>query len=163
MMQVAHWCGAGQLFVIDPLEYRRELALTLGADAAFSSWAGVKTRTNGRGVDVVIEATNSPLGPQHAAEAVRIGGRLVLVGIPEGDQFTLNASLVRRKGLSIKLSRRMGHVYARATEMVQRGQVNLAPLMTHTFSLTGTPEAFAIQADYQDGVIKSLVYPFGDD
>ncbi len=163
VMQVARWCGAGRLLVVDPLGYRRELALTLGADAAFSSWEEVKTTTDGRGVDVVIEATTSPLGPQHAAEAVRIGGRLVLVGIPEGDQFTLNASLVRRKGLTIKLSRRMGHVYTRAIEMVQRGQVKLAPLMTHTFSLEATPEAFELQADYQDGVIKSVVYPFGDD
>jgi len=163
IMQVARWCGAGQLTVVEPLEYRRELALKLGADAAVGSWEEVKAMTDGRGVDVVIEATTSPLGPQHAAEAVRIGGRLVLVGIPEGDQFTLNASLVRRKGLTIKLSRRMGHVYARAIQMVQRGQVNLEAMMTHRYSLEGTPEAFAVQADYQDGIIKSVVYPFGDD
>jgi len=163
IMQVARWCGAGQLIVIEPLAYRRELALKLGADAAVGSWEEAKALTDGRGVDVVLEATTSPLGPQHAAEVVRIGGRLVLVGIPEGDQFTLNASLVRRKGLSIKLSRRMGHVYARAVQMVARGQVDLAAMMTHRFSLEGTPEAFALQADYQDGVIKSVVYPFGDD
>lgn len=163
IMQVARWCGAGQLVVVEPLEYRRDLALKLGADAAVASWEEVKTLTDGRGVDVVLEATTSPLGPQHAAEAVRIGGRLVLVGIPEGDQFTLNASLVRRKGLSIKLSRRMGHVYARAIQMVQRGQVDLGAMMTHRFSLEGTPEAFALQADYGDGIIKSVVYPFGDD
>ncbi len=163
IMQVARWCGAGQLSVIEPLEYRRKLAVKLGADAAFASWEELKAATGGRGVDVVLEATTSPLGPQHAAETVRIGGRLVLVGIPEGDQFTLNASLVRRKGLSIKLSRRMGHVYSRAVQMVERGQVDLAALATHRFGLEGTPEAFALHADYQDGVIKSVVYPFGDD
>ena len=163
IMQVARWCGAGQLNVVEPLEYRRSLALELGADAAFATWEELKATTDGRGVDVVLEATTSPLGPQHAAEAVRIGGRLVLVGIPEGDQFTLNASLVRRKGLSIKLSRRMGHVYSRAIRMVERGQVDLKTIMTHQFGLEGTPEAFALQADYEDGVIKSVVYPFGDD
>ena len=163
IMQVARWCGAGHMTVIEPLEYRRELALKLGADAAVSSWEEAKALTDGRGVDVVLEATTSPLGPQHAAEAVRIGGRMVLVGIPEGDQFTLNASLVRRKGLSIKLSRRMGHVYARAIQMVRRGQVDLGAMMTHRFGLEGTPEAFALQADYKDGIIKSVVYPFGDD
>ena len=161
IMQVARWCGAGQLVVVEPQAYRRKLALALGADAVFSSWDEVKPATGGRGVDVVIEATTSPLGPQHAAETVRIGGRLVLVGIPEGDQFTLTASLVRRKGLSIKLSRRMGHVYTRAIDMVQRGQVKVAPLITHTFSLEETPKAFKLQADYQDVVVKSVVYPFG--
>lgn len=161
IMQVARWCGAGHLTVIEPLAYRRELALKLGADAAVGSWEEAKGLTDGRGADVVIEATTSLLGPQHAAEMVRIGGRLVVVGIPEGDVYTLNASLVRRKGLSIKLSRRMGHVYSRAIEMVKRGQVDLAAMMTHRFSLEGTPEAFAVQADYRDGVIKSVVYPFG--
>lgn len=74
-----------------------------------------------RGADVVIEATTSPDGPRHATEAVRIGGKVVMVGIPDGDQFTLQASLVRRKGLTIKLLRRMGHIYPRAIEFVRKG------------------------------------------
>ena len=114
-------------------------------------------------MDVVLEATDSPLGPQHAAQAVRIGGRLVLVGIPEGDAFTLNASLVRRKGLTIKLSRRMGHVYPRAVQMVQQGRVKLEPLMTHRFGLEEADKAFDLQAAHRDGVIKSVIYPWGRD
>ena len=161
--QVARLCGAGQLIVVEPLGYRRDLALELGADVAVASHGEVKALTDGRGVDVVLEATTSPLGPQHAAEAVRIGGKLVLVGIPDGDAFTLNASLVRRKGLTIKLSRRMGHVYPRAIEMVGRGQIDLKAVMSHTLGLEGTPEAFAMHADYRDGVVKSVVFPFGDD
>lgn len=161
--QVARLCGAGQLIVVEPLEYRRELALKLGADVAVASHGEIKALTGGRGVDVVLEATTSPLGPQHAAEAVRIGGKLVLVGIPGGDEFALNASLVRRKGLTIKLSRRMGHVYSRAIQMVERGQIDLKAVMSHTLGLEGVPEAFAMHADYRDGVIKSVVFPFGDD
>ena len=163
IVQVARLCGAGQLIVVEPLGYRRDLAVELGADVAVASHEEIRALTDGRGVDVVLEATTSPLGPQGAAEAVRIGGKLVLVGIPDGDAFTLNASLVRRKGLTIKLSRRMGHVYERAIQMVQRGQVDLKALMSHTLGLEGVPEVFAMHADYRDGVIKSVVYPFGDD
>ncbi len=163
IMQVARWSGAGNLTVVEPLAYRRELALKLGADAAVASWEEAKTLTDGRGTDVVIEATTSPEGPQHAAETVRIGGKVILVGIPEGDQFTLGAGLVRRKGLTIKLARRMGHVYPRAIQMVQRGQVDLAAMMSHRFSLEDTPTAFETHAEYQDGVIKSVIFPFGDD
>ena len=48
------------------------------------------------GVDLVLEATNSPMGFQIAAESARIGGRVVLVGIPDGDQYVpLSASLLR--------------------------------------------------------------------
>jgi L-iditol 2-dehydrogenase len=161
--QVARWSGAGQLIIVEPMAYRRELALKLGADAALATWEEAKTLTDGRGTDVVIEATTSPDGPQHAAESVRIGGKVVLVGIPEGDLFTLGAGLVRRKGLTIKMARRMGHVYPRAIQLVERGQVDLNALMSHRFSLEDTPEAFETHAEYKDGVIKSVIFPFGDD
>ena len=161
MLQVARWSGAGRIIVIDPLAYRLKLAASLGADETTASREAVHDWTGGRGVDVVLEATTSPDGPQHAAEVVRIGGRLVLVGIPEGDQFTLNASLVRRKGLTIKMSRRMGNVYPRAIQMVQRQKVNLAPLVTHRFGLARAPEAFEVHASYKDDVIKSVIYPWG--
>ena len=158
LMQVARHSGAGELFVIDPLEYRAEAAKGLGADKVAQSHMAIDEWTRGRGVDVVLEATNSPLGPQHAAEAVRIGGRLVLVGIPDGDRFTLTASLVRRKGLSIKFSRRMGNVYPRSIEMVARGLVQLKPLVTHRYTLSQTQEAFARQSAYTDKVMKSIIY-----
>ncbi len=163
IMQVARWSGAGQLIVVEPLAYRRDLALKLGADVAVATWEDAKPLTDGRGTDVVFEATTSPEGPRHATEAVRIGGKVILVGIPEGDQFTLGAGVVRRKGLTIKMSRRMGHVYPRAIEMVQRGQVDLQAMMSHRFSLEDTPTAFETHAEYRDGVMKSVIFPFGDD
>lgn len=159
ILQVARWCGAGEITVVDPVAYRRDLARELGAYAAVASPAEVMAASGDRGVDVVLEATNSSLGPQHAAEAVRIGGRVVLVGIPTGDQFTLNASLVRRKGLTIKMSRRMGNVYPRAIQLVQSGKVKLKPLVTHNFGLEETTKAFELQAGYRDEVIKSVIYP----
>jgi hypothetical protein len=58
-------------------------------------------------------------------EAVGICGSIVLVGIPEGDGYALQASLARRKGLGVRFSRRMGHVYPRAIELVRRGQVDV--------------------------------------
>lgn len=159
LQQVAATSGAGDIYVIDPLQYRCDLAAQLGATATATSREAIFDWTGGRGVDVVLEATNSPHGPQHAAEIVRIGGRLILVGIPEGDHFGFDASLVRRKGLTIKLSRRMGHVYPRAIKLVAGGRVNLAPLATHHFPLAQAPEAFALQAAYGDGVIKTVIEP----
>jgi L-iditol 2-dehydrogenase len=159
LQQVAATSGAGDIYVIDPLQYRCDVAAQLGATATATERTAILDWTAGRGVDVVLEATNSPHGPQHAAEVVRIGGRLILVGIPEGDFFGFDASLVRRKGLTIKLSRRMGHVYPRAIKLVAGGRVNLAPLATHHFPLAKAPEAFALQAACDDGVIKTVIEP----
>ncbi len=157
LLQVARRAGAGKIFVIDPLAYRTQVARTLGADAVGQRHADVSEWTGGRGVDVVLEATNSPQGPEHAAQAARIGGRLILVGIPEGDSFTMTASVARRKGLTIKMSRRMGRVYPAAVQLVEEGGVHLLPLVTHRFPLSEAPEAFALHADYGDGVIKSVI------
>jgi L-iditol 2-dehydrogenase len=159
LTQVARASGAGDLFVIDPLAYRQQAALEMGATRVAASHHTIAEWTKGRGVDVVLEATNSPLGPQHAAEAVRIGGRLVLVGIPEGGEIGFNASLVRRKGLSIKLSRRMGHTYPRAIQMVERGLVRFESLITHRIGLNQIPQAFDDLAAYRNGALKIVADP----
>ena len=157
LLQVARLAGAGQVFMIDPVEHRTGLAGRLGADRTASSHEAILDWTAGRGTDLVIEATNSSLAPRQATEAARIGGKVVLVGIPQEDRFFLNASTVRRKGLTIKMVRRMAHVYPRAIQMVASGRVQLEPLATHRFPLERTPEAFALQAACADGVVKCIV------
>lgn len=157
ILQVARWSGAGSIVVVEPVGARRALARELGADAAVATPDRAVAIAPGRGFDVVLEATDAADGPQHAAEVVRIGGRVVLVGIPQGDRFTLGASLVRRKGLTIKTSRRMGDVFAQAIAMVRSGKVRLEALVTHRFGLDGAPEAFELQASRRDGVVKCLI------
>ena len=159
LVQLARLAGAERVFAIDPLAYRAELARQLGADDAFDLYAGVTAATQSRGVDLVLEATDSPLGFEHAARASRIGGRVVMVGIPEGNQYTLPASEARRKGLSVKFSRRMPEVYPRAISLAASGRVQLAPLASHHFALEDANAAFEIQAARRDGIIKAIIYP----
>jgi L-iditol 2-dehydrogenase len=144
---------------VDPVAYRAEAAKRLGAHEVANTHEAVSAWTDGRGVDLVVEATNSPLGFQHAAEAVRIGGRIVLAGIPDGDAYTLAAALCRRKGLNVKFSRRMGHVYPRAIQLVAEGLVDVDGIVTHRFGLEDAEKAFAIQADCLDGALKSILVP----
>jgi L-iditol 2-dehydrogenase len=160
--QLVRLTGAGPILMVDPLAYRREVALHHGAEAAFASVADITERTKGRGADLVIEATNSPLGFAHAVDAARIGGRIVLVGIPEHDTYSgLVASAMRRKGLTIRMSRRMGDVYPRAIRLVAERKVDVTTMVTHRFDLADTGKAFATVADYADGAVKALVYPNG--
>ena len=162
VQMLARISGALSIAMIEPQAYRREKALELGATSVFpdtaSYLASVKD-TPTRGADVVIEATTSPHGPRHATEAVRIGGKVVLVGIPDGDEFTLTGSQVRRKGLTIKLSRRMGNIYPRAIEFVQSGRIDVTAIVTHTLPLSQVREAFEMLSEYQDEVIKVVLEP----
>src|SRR4029434_6976263 len=94
-----------------------------------------------------------------AARIARSGGRRVIVGIPENNQYVLSGAESRRKGLSIKFSRRMPEVYPRAIALVQSGRVTRAPLATHRFSLEQAPAAFEQQVARRDGIIKAIIYP----
>ena len=163
LLQVARCTGAAPLLGVDPVAERREAARELGADAVFPEVGGLLAATGGRGTDLVLEATDSPEGFALAAEAARIGGRIVLVGIPEGNRYGLDASLARRKGLTVRLSRRMGHVYPRAIELLRRRLVDVRRIVTHRFPLARAPEAFAMQAARRGGILKAVLFPNGTD
>ncbi len=158
MLQLARVVGASEVHALEPIPYRRDLASKLGADSVHDTPESLLAATNNRGADVVLEATDTPDGPEAACTVARIGGKVVLVGIPDGNAFTLTASQVRRKGLTIKLSRRMGHVYPRAIQLVQDGRVNIKAIATHHFTLERGLEAFKLQAERADGVIKSVIH-----
>ncbi|MGF1625539.1 MAG: zinc-binding dehydrogenase [Alphaproteobacteria bacterium] len=160
-VQLLREAGVGEILAIDPLAYRTQVALATGAAQAGDDHRAIADWTGGRGVDLVVEATNAPEGFQHAADAARIGGRVVLVGIPEGNLYTLTADVARRKGLTIRFSRRMGDVYPRTIRLVAEGRVDVDAIVSHRFPIGQAPEAFAMQAAYADGALKTLIYPNG--
>ncbi|MGG5823897.1 zinc-dependent alcohol dehydrogenase [Falsiroseomonas sp. HW251] len=163
ILQVLKAAGAGEVLAVDPQAHRREMASRLGADRVSSSVADITGWTAGEGTPLVIEATNNPVGFRDAVTAARIGGRVVLVGIPDGDTYTLPAADARRRGLKIKFSRRMGEVYPRAITLVASGRVDVATLVTHRVGLENAAEAFRMHAADAPGVVKTLIYPNGTD
>jgi len=159
---VARAAGASSVYVTEPLAYRRQFALDYVADAALDPnetdvVAEIDRLSKGHGVDIAFEAAGAPDTPQQAAAVVRIGGKVLLAGIPPDDTITLNASTVRRKGLTIKLVRRMKHTYPRAIRLVQSGVVDVKPLATHVFPLARIVEAFELVSAYDDGVLRAIV------
>jgi L-iditol 2-dehydrogenase len=161
IMQVLRAAGAGDVFVVEPLAHRREMAMRLGAAGIGASVADVAGWGDGRGFSLVVEATNNPLGFRDAVLAARIGGRVILVGIPDGDTYTLPAAEARRRALKIKFVRRMGEVYPRAIDLVASGRVDVSTLVTHRVDLATTPEVFRALADNEPGYVKALIYPNG--
>jgi L-iditol 2-dehydrogenase len=119
--------------------------------------AVVREVTGGKGVDVAIEAAWADHSVQQAAEMARLGGRLVIVGISEDDTLTFKHSTVRRKGLTIRIARRMKHTYPRSISLLESGAVDLTDMISHRFPLTETPAAFAMNTAYEDQVVKVII------
>jgi L-iditol 2-dehydrogenase len=162
LIQLARIAGASQVLAVDPLAYRRDLAAELGAiplDSTDNLARCAADYTDGHGVDVAIEVAGAIPAQEEAAQMVKRGGTLVLIGIPPDDQIVLTHHLVRRKGLTIKVARRMKLTYPRAITLVQRKMVNVLPLVTHRFPLEQAGDAFRLVEGYQGKVIKAVVYP----
>ncbi|GJD49307.1 Sorbitol dehydrogenase [Methylobacterium crusticola] len=159
ILQVLKVAGAGEVLAVDPQGHRQDLARELGAAAVGASVEDVRAWTRGEGCPLVIEATNAPEGFRDAVRAAKIGGRAVLVGIPDGDVYTLPAAEARRRGLKIKFARRMGEVYPRAIALVAQGKVDVAALVSHRVGLDEAAAAFGRHAQNTPGVVKTLIYP----
>jgi L-iditol 2-dehydrogenase len=161
ILQLVRLSGASVVFVSDPFAWRLALAERWGARpiecSSSDPVSAVMRETLGRGVDVAIEAAWADVSVEQAAARARLGGRLVLVGIPGDDRLAMRHSTARRKGLTIRLCRRMKHVHRRAMELVLRGRVDLPALVSHRFALAEAPEAFRMNTAYDDGVVKVMV------
>ena len=149
IIQLARVMGAAHIVASDKLAHRVDAAKSLGAHRAILREAGqaaseLLAADRGRGVDVAFEAAGEQDAVDDAVAVVRPGGKLILVGIPAGDATSFSASIARRKGLTIKLSRRMKHTYPRAIELVQSGRVDVRSLVTHRFPLSEAAEAFRV-------------------
>ena len=160
IIEVLKVAGAGEILAADPLPHRRAIAEKLGAAKVGTSVAEIVEWSSG-GCTLVIEATNSPNGFRDAVAATRIGGRIVLVGIPDGDIYHLNAADARRRGLKIKFARRMGEVYPRAIALVESSRVDVVSMVSHRVGLSETPAVFQALADNAPGYNKVLIYPNG--
>jgi L-iditol 2-dehydrogenase len=147
LIQVARASGASAIVASEPLAHRREAAARLGADVVLATGEHTNDRTAtdpaGLNLDLTFEAAGTDAALVAAMQAVRPGGRVVVVGIPDNDQTSFPASLARRKGLTIVMARRMKETYPRAIDAVERGQVDLSSLVTHRFPLRQAQQAFA--------------------
>jgi L-iditol 2-dehydrogenase len=150
IIQVARHAGAARVYATDLLPHRLDAAEHFGAEVlpcesgSLREAREILSRTGGRGVDVAFEAAGNDAAVAAAVAAARPGGKVILAGIPDTDSTTFNASTARRKGLTLKLVRRMKHTYPRAIEMVARGDVDVRSLITHRFPLEASAEAFEL-------------------
>ena len=156
LVQLARAAGATPIIATDRLSHRLDAAKAFGATHAIMAAAGqengeVFAATDGRGVDIAFEAAGDNAAVESAIRATRPGRQVILIGIPDDDRTEFPASIARRKGLTLKLVRRMKHTYPRAIQLVQHGVVDVRSLVTHRFPLSEYKAAFET-AKKRDGI-----------
>ena len=156
VVQLARLAGAEQIIVTDRLPHRLVAAYSMGATQGFlvtDEWdeQEIWQATGEWGVDVAFEVAGENQAVETAIAATKPGGRVILVGIPTQDWTAFTASTARRKGLTIKLSRRMKFTYPRAIQLVEDGLIDVGSLVTHRYPLTEYEQAFRV-AGQRDGI-----------
>jgi L-iditol 2-dehydrogenase len=156
IIQLAKLSGAAQIIATDKFPHRVEAAKAFGASHTFLAGdrrelEEIRAVTHGRGVDVAFEAAGTQDAVDTSVAAVLPGGKVILVGIPNDDYTSFSASTARRKGLTIKLVRRMKHTYPRAIELVSKSLIDVRSLVTHRFPLEQVSEAFRV-AERREGL-----------
>ena len=167
IIQLLQLAGATVAVATDRLPHRVDAARDLGAadgfvvtgdgpGAAPSAGRGASSRT----VDVAFEASGEDGALADALEAVAPAGRVVLVGIPEGDRTSFPAGIARRKEVSLHLCRRMvPSDLPRAITLAESGRIDLGGLITDRLDLDDAPEAFRVAASRRG--LKVIVRPAG--
>lgn len=137
--------GASRIVATDALQHRVDAAIASGADEAYLTT--VEGQPDGiealEKVDVAFEVAGEDAALVSALISVRLGGRVVVVGIPPTNSHSFPAKLARGKGVTIAWSRRMKAIHMlRAIEMADHGTVSLAGMITATYPLADGARAF---------------------
>ena len=148
-ISVARAAGASTIFAIDIRPEKLELAKSLGADETFlasdAGWVDkMRARTDGDGVDVLLEMSGSAAAIEQGLAALRNGGRAALLGLPQ-EKINLDiGELIIFKGLSVLgiHGRRMFETWYQMQKMVKSGRIDLKPIISHTLPLEAFDQAF---------------------
>jgi L-iditol 2-dehydrogenase len=153
--------GASNFFVTDKINARLAIALKEGTQFTFNPLKDniIESlyETFPLGLDVVFECCGQQDAFDQAIDILKPGGKLVVVGIPEFDQWLMKVETTRRREISIQFIRRQVDCVEPTLEMMTSGRIKIDNMVTHRFPFESTKEAFDLVAGYDDGVMKAMI------
>ncbi|MDA0349343.1 MAG: zinc-binding dehydrogenase [Verrucomicrobia bacterium] len=166
MNSVLRNLGARQIIGIDNLAYRTEVGRQMGATDVIDSSIEdtrekVKQLTEGAGADIVLEAAgHHELSIDLAVDLVAHDGHVMQFGVtdhtymdhyPAGKLFYKNVSLHNSVGAYYEKD------FVEASRQIASGEVDVKPLLTHTFKLDQVQKAYETYVDRSDNALKVLL------
>jgi L-iditol 2-dehydrogenase len=166
-VQLAKYAYGAHVIAIARRQEQVDRAMLLGADegllmgdhAALAT--ELKSRTAGRGADMVIEAIGHPTAWELATQLVRRGGTINFFGgCPSGTKVGLDTGLLHYSEITCKAS--FHHTPAhirRSLEFLAQGKVNASFLVNHEEPLSQLPQVLHDLAHRRNGQIKTAIIP----
>jgi threonine dehydrogenase-like Zn-dependent dehydrogenase len=159
--------GATTIIAVESVPARAEVSRRLGADhvvdfRAVDPVAEIMRLTDGRGVDVAIEALGTQATFEGALRVLRPGGTLSSLGVYSTDlKIPLGPFAAGLADLRIVTTLCPGgkERMRRLMAVVASGRVDLRPLVTHRFKLDDIEAAYELFSHQRDGVLKVAITP----
>ena len=163
----ARLMGATTIIGVDTVPARLEAARRLGADHVVDFRAedpveAIMRLTDGRGVDVAIEALGTQATFEACLRVLRPGGTLSSLGVYSSDlTIPLGAFAAGLGDHQIVTTLCPGgkERMRRLMGVIASGRVDLRPMVTHRFKLDQIEEAYELFANQRDGVLKVAITP----
>ncbi len=164
---IARALGAWKVFAIEPNEERRTLAGKMGADLLVDPLGEdpvetVLRETEGNGAEVVLEMSGNASAIDQGTRMLAHGGRMSLLGLPEGPvTLDLNDQVIFKEAKILGITgREMYRTWQQTTTLLSTGRVDVSPVITHRFPMARFEEAFETVASGR--AAKVMVFPRGD-
>ena len=140
-----------EVIVVDLDEYRLSLAQQLGATMVINNSDGRATekileKTNGRGVDVAIEAVGHPLTCKVAQEIIGVGGTIANI-VVYSESAELHKETLWVKNITIRMGVVNTTTIPLLLKTIQSGKLDPSPLITHRFPFANVLLAYEIFAN----------------
>ena len=159
--------GATTIITVETLPERGAMSKRMGADHVIDFGkvdpvAEILKITDGRGVDVAIEALGLPQTFESALRVLRPGGTLSSLGVYSADlKIPLDAFSAGLGDNKIITTLCPGgkERMRRLMEVVASGRVDTRPLVTHRYKLEAIEEAYELFSHQRDAVLKVAITP----
>lgn len=148
---LAKIAGARKVIISEPNEFRREKARELNADIIINPIDEnleeiIKKETNGYGCDVVILCIGVPTIVNQAFKLAKRNGTVMLfAGFPEKVECNISPNLIHYSEIKVTGSSAYTRIdYHEAANLVNTGQINIKPLITHRYPIEKFQAAYEL-------------------
>ncbi len=144
--------GAGTVTLTDLSDFRLDLAREMGFAASRSD------AEDERRYDVLLECSGAPGVLAEGMRRLRPAGRAAMIGMSKEELIGLPLSQLNVNELTLSLVNRYNHTWPLAIELVSSGRIDVAPLITHHFTLAEAADALTLGSRVPDSV-KAVIHP----
>lgn len=160
----AQYLGAKRIVAFDLIPERLKMAEQLGASTAFTEEAAlheIRSATNGRGADGVMELVGLLPAQQFAYQAIRPGGIMSTIGCHCTPDFGFSPTDAYDKNITYRTGRCPARYYMdQLLPKLNELPMDIGSLITHQFSLSESEKAYDVFSNRKDGCVKAA-FSFG--